>query len=142
MTSNSDFFDVSELFNIPEQFDIPDAFYRIDDFSKKFNVRQEDTISTWLDNKISLYVNLRSEYCRIIRNANKKEHRYDTFDIRAGGDFYQHESSSQFAVRTFIPCDQSEINEYPVFSGSSFLNIFTMGMPVAFGDYNLRVQLT
>ncbi|MGG8125761.1 hypothetical protein PGO33_14015 [Klebsiella aerogenes] len=132
MTSNSDFFDVSELFNIPEQFDIPDAFYRIDDFSKKFNVRQEDIISTWLDNKISLYVNLRSEYCRIIRYANKKEHRYDTFDIRAGGDFYQHESSSQFAVRTFIPCDQSEINEYPVFSGSSFFKYIYNGYASGF----------
>lgn len=39
MTSNSDFFDASELFNIPEQFDIPEAFYRVDEFSKKFNVR-------------------------------------------------------------------------------------------------------
>ncbi|MDR9948490.1 hypothetical protein MX989_20765 [Enterobacter sichuanensis] len=120
MTSNSDFFDASELFNIPEQFDIPDTFYRVDELSKKFNVSLEDIRSAWLDDKINLYVNLRSEYCRIVRYANKKEHRYDTFDIRAGGDFYQHESSSQFSVKTFIPCDQSEINEYPVFSGSSF----------------------
>jgi hypothetical protein len=43
-------------------------------------------------------------------------------------DFYQHKDSPQFAVRTFIPCDQSEINEYPVFNGSSFLNMFTMDM--------------
>lgn len=120
MTSNSDFFDASDLFNISEQFDIPDIFCRAGEFSKKFNVSLEDIISIWLDDKISLYVNLRSEYCRIIRYANKKEHRYDTFDIRAGGDFYQNENSPQFAVRTFIPCDQSEINEYPVFSGSSF----------------------
>lgn len=101
----------------------------------------EDIISTWLDDKISLYVNLRSEYCRIIRYANKKEHRYNTFDIRAGGDFYQHKDSPQFAVRTFIPCDKSEINEYPVFNGSSFLNMFTMDMPVVFGDCNLQAPL-
>lgn len=151
MTSNSDFFDASELFNILEQFDIPDAFYHVDDFSKKYNVRLENVISTWLDNKISLYVNLRSEYCRIIRYANKKEHRYDTFNIRAGGDFYQHESSSQFALRTFIPCDQSEINEYPVFSGSSFFKYVYNGYASGFwklkptktthltrGNYNLR----
>ena len=132
MTSNSDFFDASELFNIPEQFDIPDTFCRADEFSKEFKVSLKDIISTWLDDKISLYVNLRSEYCRIIRYANKKEHRYDTFDIRAGGDFYQHEDSSQFAVRTFIPCDQSEINEYPVFSGSSFFKYVYNGYASGF----------
>ncbi len=132
MTSNSDFFDASELFNIPEKFDIPDIFYRIDEFSKKFNVNLEDIISTWLDDKINLYVNLRSEYCRIIRYVNKKEHRYDTYDIRAGGDFYQHEDSPQFAVRTFIPCDQSEINEYPVFSGSSFFKYIYNGYASGF----------
>ncbi|WP_410759667.1 hypothetical protein [Citrobacter youngae] len=120
------------MFNISEQFDIPDAFYHVDDFSKKYNVRLEDVISTWLDNNISLYVNLRSEYCRIIRYANKKEHRYDTFNIRAGGDFYQHESSSQFALRTFIPCDQSEINEYPIFSGSSFFKYVYNGYASGF----------
>ncbi|HGY2285034.1 TPA: hypothetical protein ACNVB1_004004 [Citrobacter braakii] len=132
MTSNSDFFDASELFNIPEQFDIPDTFCRADEFSKEFKVSLKDIISTWLDDKISLYVNLRSEYCRIIRYANKKEHRYDTFDIRAGGDFYQHKDSSQFAVRTFIPCDQSEINEYPVFSGSSFFKYIYNGYASGF----------
>lgn len=132
MTSNSDFFDASELFNIPEQFDIPEAFYRIDEFSKKFNVRLEDIISTWLGNKISLYVNLRSEYCRIIRYANKKEHRYDTFDIRAGGDFYQHETSLQSKVRKFIPCDQSEINEDCNFSGSSFYKYIYNGYASGF----------
>jgi hypothetical protein len=61
--------------------------------SKKFHVRLEDIISTWLDNKINLYVNLRSEYCRINRYANKEEHRYDTFDISVGRDFYQHEKA-------------------------------------------------
>lgn len=132
MTSNSDFFDASELFNIPEQFDIPDIFCRVDELSKKFNVSLEDIISAWLDNKISLYVNLRSEYCRIVRYANKKEHRYDTFDIRAGGDFYQHEGSPQFVVRTFIPCDQSEINEYPVFSGTSFFKYIYNGYASGF----------
>lgn len=132
MTSNSGFFDASELFNIPEQFDIPDTFCRADEFSKEFKVSLKDIISTWLDDKISLYVNLRSEYCRIIRYANKKEHRYDTFDIRAGGDFYQHEGSPQFAVRTFIPCDQSEINEYPVFSGTSFFKYIYNGYASGF----------
>lgn len=132
MTSNSDFFDASELFNIPEQFDIPDTFYRVDELSKKFNVSLEDIRSTWLDDKINLYVNLRSEYCRIVRYANKKEHRYDTFDIRAGGDFYQHEGCPQFAVRTFIPCDQSEINEYPVFSGTSFFKYIYNGYASGF----------
>lgn len=132
MTSNSDFFDASELFNIPEQFDIPDIFCRVDELSKKFNVSLEDIISAWLDNKISLYVNLRSEYCRIVRYANKKEHRYDTFDIRAGGDFYQHEGSPQFVVRTFIPCDQSEINEYPVFSGTYFFKYIYNGYASGF----------
>lgn len=132
MTSNSDFFDASELFNIPEQFDIPDTFCRADEFSKEFKVSLKDIISTWLDDKISVYVNLRSEYCRIIRYANKKEHRYDTFDIRAGGDFYQHEGSPQFAVRTFIPCDQSEINEYPAFSGTSFFKYVYNGYASGF----------
>lgn len=132
MTSNSDFFDASELFNIPEQFDIPDIFCRVDELSKKFNVSLEDIISAWLDNKISLYVNLRSEYCRIVRYANKKEHRYDTFDIRAGGNFYQHEGSPQFVVRTFIPCDQSEINEYPVFSGTYFFKYIYNGYASGF----------
>lgn len=132
MTSNSDFFDASELFNIPEQFDIPDGFTSVDFFVEKFPVKLDHIISAWLDNKISLYVNLRLEYCRIIRYANKKEHRYDTFDIRAGGDFYQHGSSSQFAVRTFIPCDQSEINEYPVFSGSSFFKYVYNGYASGF----------
>lgn len=75
MTSKSDFFDASDLFNLPEEFDIPDTFCRADEFSKKSKVSLEDIISTWLDDKISLYVNLRSEYCRIIRYANKKEHR-------------------------------------------------------------------
>jgi hypothetical protein len=132
MTSKSDFFDASELFNIPAEFDIPDTFCRADEFSKKSKVSLEDIISTWLDDKISLYVNLRSEYCRIIRYANKKEHRYDTFDIRAGGDFYQHEDSSQFAVRTFIPCDKSEINEYPVFNGSCFFKYVYNGYASGF----------
>ncbi|EPL6804936.1 hypothetical protein WJI42_003298 [Klebsiella aerogenes] len=132
MTSNSDFFDASELFNIPEQFDIPEAFYRVDEFSKKFNVRLEDIISTWLDNKISLYVNLRSEYCRIIRYANKKEHRYDTFDIRAGGDFYQHETSPQSKVRKFIPCGQSEIKEDCNFNGDSFYKYIYNGYASGF----------
>ncbi|MGR7005528.1 hypothetical protein ACU63U_10340 [Klebsiella aerogenes] len=142
MTSNSDFFDASELFNIPEQFDIPEAFYRVDEFSKKFNVRLEDIISTWLGNKISLYVNLRSEYCRIIRYANKKEHRYDTFDIRAGGDFYQHETSPQSKVRKFIPCGQSEIKEDCNFSGSSFYKYIYNGYASGFGDYTLRALPT
>lgn len=132
MTSNSDFFDASDLFNISEQFDIPDIVCRADEFSKEFKVSLKDIISTWMDDKISLYVNLRSEYCRIIRYANKKEHRYDTFDIRAGGDFYQHEDSSQFAVRTFIPCDTSGINEYPVFSGSSFFKYVYNGYASGF----------
>ncbi|HCE8783745.1 TPA: hypothetical protein NHU49_003397 [Klebsiella pneumoniae] len=132
MTSKSDFFDASDLFNLPEEFDIPDTFCRADEFSKKSKVSLEDIISTWLDDKISLYVNLRSEYCRIIRYANKKEHRYNTFDIRAGGDFYQHKDSPQFAVRTFIPCDKSEINEYPVFNGSSFFKYVYNGYASGF----------
>lgn len=132
MTSNSDFFDASELFNIPEQFDIPDVFYRVDDFSKKYNVRLEDIISTWLGNKISLYVNLRSEYCQIIRYANKKEHRYDTFDISVGRDFYQHEISPQSKVRKFIPCGQSEIKEDCNFSGSSFYKYIYNGYASGF----------
>ncbi|HDL7056894.1 TPA: hypothetical protein PXM42_001551 [Yersinia enterocolitica] len=132
MENDSVFFDASDLFNISEVVDIPDGFTSVDFFVKKFTVKLDDIISAWLDNKISLYVNLRSEYCQIIRYANKKEHRYDTFDIRAGGDFYQHGSSSQFAVRTFIPCDQSEINEYPVFSGSSFFKYVYNGYASGF----------
>lgn len=132
MTSNSDFFDASELFNIPVQFDIPDTFYRVDEFSKKFNVRLEDIISTWLDDKISLYVNLRSEYCRIIRYANKKEHRYDPFDISVGRDFYQHKTSPQSKVRKFIPCGQSEIKEDCNFSGSSFYKYIYNGYASGF----------
>jgi len=132
MTNNSDFFDASELFNIPEPFDIPETFYRVDEFSKKFNVRLEGIISSWLDNKISLYVNLRSEYCRIIRYANKKEHRYDTFDISVGRDFYQHETSPQSKVRKFIPCGQSEIKEDCNFSGSSFYKYIYNGYASGF----------
>ena len=49
MTSKSVFFDASELFTIPEQFDVPDSFCSIGEFSKKFKVRLEDIISTWLD---------------------------------------------------------------------------------------------
>lgn len=132
MTNNSDFFDASELFNIPEEFDISDTFYRVDELSKKFNVSLEDIISTWLDDKISLYVNLRSEYCRIVRYANKNEYRYDTFDIRAGGDFYQHETSPQSKVRKFIPCGQSEIKEDCNFSGSSFYKYIYNGYASGF----------
>ena len=109
--SNSNFFDATDLFKIPEQLNIPDGLCSAGDFSKKFHVRLEDIISTWLDNKINLYVNLRSEYCRINRYANKEEHRYDTFDISVGRDFYQHEKSPQAATRSFIPCAQSEIKE-------------------------------
>lgn len=120
MTSNSDFFDASELFNISEQLDIPDDLCSAGDFSKKFHVGLEDIISTWLDNKINLYVNLRSEYCRINRYANKEEHRYNTFDISVGRDFYQHEKSPQAATRNFIPCAQSEIKEDTNFNRSGF----------------------
>ncbi|MDM6954173.1 hypothetical protein [Klebsiella michiganensis] len=95
-------------------------------------MRLEDIISTWLDDKISLYVNLRSEYCRIIRYASKKEYRYDTFDISVGRDFYQHETSPQSKVRKFIPCGQSEINEYPVFRGSSVFKYVDNGYSSGF----------
>lgn len=132
MTSNSDFFDASELFNIPEQFDIPDAFCRADEFSKKNNVRVEDIISTWLDDKIRLYVNLRSEYCRIIRYASKKEYRYDAYNIRTVEDYYQSEKESQSSVRKFIPCDRSEINEYPNFSGNRFYKYIYNGYASVF----------
>ncbi|HIB8965886.1 TPA: hypothetical protein ACWYF1_001681 [Citrobacter freundii] len=118
--SNSNFFDATDLFKIPEQLNIPDGLCSAGDFSKKFHVRLEDIISTWLDNKINLYVNLRSEYCRINRYANKEEHRYDTFDISVGRDFYQHEKSPQAATRSFIPCAQSEIKEDTNFNRSSF----------------------
>ncbi|AYL53399.1 MULTISPECIES: hypothetical protein [Citrobacter] len=132
MTSNSDFFDASELFNIPEEFDIPDAFFRADEFSKKSKVSLEDIISTWLDDKISLYVNLRSEYCRIIRYASKKEYRYDTYNIRTVEDFYQNEKEPQSSVRKFIPCDRSEINEHPNFSGSRFYKYIYNGYASGF----------
>lgn len=151
MTSNSNFFDASEFFNIPEQPDIPDAFYRVDEFSKKFNVELEDIISIWLDDKISLYVNLRSEYCRIVRYANEKELRYDTFNISIGRDFYQSKHNQQSAIRAFIPCDQSEIKEYPNFSGRSFFKYVYNGYASGFwrlkptktthlarGNYNLK----
>ncbi|AJJ10459.1 hypothetical protein CH64_2099 [Yersinia rohdei] len=132
MTSNSDFFDASELFNIPEQVDVPDTFDRVDEFSKKFNVKIEDIISTWLDDKISLYVNLRSEHCRIVRYANEKELRYDTFNISIGRDFYQRKNSQQSAIRAFISCDQSEIKEYPNFSGRSFFKYVYNGYASGF----------
>lgn len=132
MTSNSNFFDTSELFSIPEGYDIPQDLYSVADFSKKFNVRLEDIISTWLDDKISLYAKLRSEYCRIIRYTNKKEHRYDTFDISVGRDFYQHETSPQSKVRKFIPCGQSEIIEDCNFNGSSFYKYIYNGYASGF----------
>ncbi|MGQ7804856.1 hypothetical protein ACUN3I_04270 [Hafnia alvei] len=120
MKNNSNFFDAADLFKIPEQLDIPDGLCSTGDFSKKFHVRLEDIISTWLDNKINLYVSLRSEYCRINRYPNKEEYRFDTFDISVGKDFYQHEESLQAATRKFIPCDKSEIKEDTNFKGSSF----------------------
>ncbi|MEP9306828.1 hypothetical protein ABKU01_01135 [Enterobacter cloacae] len=132
MTSNSDFFDASDLFNISEQFDIPDIVCRADEFSKKFNVSLEDIISTWLDNKIRLYVNLRSEYCRIIRHANKNEYRYDTYYIRTVEDLYQSEKEPQTSVRKFIPCDRTEINEYPNFSGDRFYKYIYNGYASGF----------
>jgi hypothetical protein len=151
MAGNSNFFDASELFNVPEQVDVPDTFDRVDEFSKKFNVKIEDIISTWLDDKISLYVNLRSEHCRIVRYANEKELRYDTFNISIGRDFYQRKNSQQSAIRAFISCDQSEIKEYPNFSGRSFFKYVYNGYASGFwrlkstktthlarGNYNLR----
>lgn len=102
-----------------EVFDDAKDFYNIEFFSKKFNVKLESIISAWLDNHINLYVNLRSEYCRMNRYANKKEIRYDRFNISIGRDFYQHESSPQAAIRNFIPCKYSEMKEHMNFSGSS-----------------------
>lgn len=138
MDSNPNFFDATDLFKIPELFDIPDGLHCVDAYTKKFHIRLEDIIAAWLDNRIKLYVNLRSEYCRINRYANKKEHRYDTFDISIGRDFYQHERSPQATVRKFIPCNQSEIKEDINFQGSSFYKYVYNGYASGFW----RLQLT
>ncbi|MDA5498619.1 hypothetical protein [Yersinia aleksiciae] len=138
MDSNPNFFDATDLFKIPELFDIPNGLHSVDAYAEKFHIRLGDIIAAWLDNRIKLYVNLRSEYCRINRYANKKEHRYDTFDISVGRDFYQHERSPQSTVRKFIPCNQSEIKEDMNFNGSSFYKYVYNGYASGFW----RLQLT
>jgi hypothetical protein len=118
MKGGSDFISLLDyLFSCKEVETLDDskAFHSVSFFSKKFNVKLEDIIATWLDNKINLYINLRAEYCRINRYANKKEYRYNIGEIRTGRDFYQDESTHSPSVRSFIPCWESEIKEYMVF---------------------------